>query len=230
MSLNNNLNLIEHQQLRYSVADRLRTAIVEGELPPGEWLRQERLAQQYGVSQMPVREALKQLAAEGLVEHVPYRGVRVVAFSPEDVEDLYAHRAFLEGRAARAAAVHISETELAELRTLFEQMRQRMAPELVNEYRRLNRRFHQVIATASHHEYLTRTLEQLWVTFPNMLLGTFPMTAAHPLPQRETVDVAEHSAILQALLQRDAVAAEQAMQAHIEAAGQHLLKELRGME
>ena len=64
-----------HRQLRHWVADRLRSDILEGRLKPGEWLRQERLAQEHGVSQMPVREALKQLAAEGLVEHVPYRGV-----------------------------------------------------------------------------------------------------------------------------------------------------------
>jgi DNA-binding GntR family transcriptional regulator len=77
-----------HKQLHDVVAERIRTAILEGELRPGEWLRQERLAQEYGVSQMPVREALKKLAVDGLVEHVPYRGVRVIEFSPEDVSDL----------------------------------------------------------------------------------------------------------------------------------------------
>ncbi|HAE59780.1 MAG TPA: GntR family transcriptional regulator, partial [Anaerolineae bacterium] len=94
--------LTNHRQLRNVVADRLRSAILEGFYKPGEWLRQEKLAQELGVSQMPVREALKELATEGLIEHVPYRGVRVIAFSPDDVGDLYAHRAFLEGRAARA--------------------------------------------------------------------------------------------------------------------------------
>lgn len=72
------------RQLRSFVAEQLRAAILEGRYKPGEWLRQERLAQELNVSQMPVREALKELAAEGLVEHVPYRGARVVAFSIEE--------------------------------------------------------------------------------------------------------------------------------------------------
>ena len=85
------------KQLRNFVANRIRVDILEGRLQPGEWLRQERLAQMYGVSQMPVREAFKELTADGLVEHVPYHGVRVVSFSMEDIEDLYATRTVLEG-------------------------------------------------------------------------------------------------------------------------------------
>ncbi|MFO3797221.1 MAG: GntR family transcriptional regulator, partial [Anaerolineales bacterium] len=84
------LSNLTHRQLRNLVADQLRMAILEGRYKPGEWLRQERIAQELNVSQMPVREALKELSAEGLVEHVPYRGTRVLAFSVEDVEDLYA--------------------------------------------------------------------------------------------------------------------------------------------
>ena len=80
--------LPSHRQLRKLVADQLRAAILDGRFKPGEWLRQERVAQELGVSQMPVREALKELAAEGLIEHVPYRGVRVVTLSVEDIEDL----------------------------------------------------------------------------------------------------------------------------------------------
>ena len=98
----NNSSSNPHRQLRNLVADRLRTAILNGEIKPGEWLRQEKLAAEYNVSQMPIREALKELSAEGLVEHVPYRGVRVIEFSADDIEDLYASRSFLEGKAARA--------------------------------------------------------------------------------------------------------------------------------
>ena len=65
-----------HRQLAQLVTDRVRSSILEGRIRPGEWLRQERLAQELGVSQMPVREALKRLAAEGFVEHLPYRGAR----------------------------------------------------------------------------------------------------------------------------------------------------------
>lgn len=218
---------LSHKQLRRWVADRLRADIVEGRLRPGEWLRQERLAQEYGVSQMPIREAFKELAAEGLVEHVPYRGVRVVEFSADDVADLYAQRGFLEGMAARAAAIQITREELDELRALLNQMAQRLAPHQLTEYRTLNRQFHQIIYEASHRAYLIRTLNQLWDAFPNMLWGNFAQTAAAPLPDRNLNDVAEHEAILEALTRHDPEAAEQLTRQHIESAARQLVAVLR---
>lgn len=68
----------KHKQLAQEIADLLRDQILDGTLLPGEWLRQERIARECEVSQMPVREALNRLASQGLVEHLPYRGIRVV--------------------------------------------------------------------------------------------------------------------------------------------------------
>jgi DNA-binding GntR family transcriptional regulator len=215
-----------HKQLRHFVAERLRMAILEGQYRPGEWLRQERISQEMGVSQMPVREALKELAAEGLVEHVPYRGVRVIEFSPEDVADLYAHRSFLEGQAAYSAAQRITDEELAELESLHERMKLRMAPEKLAEYRELNRRFHQVIFTASRRDYLIRTLNQLWEAFPTMLWGNFFRTALHTLPERDASDIGEHTRLLEALKAHDAALAEELVCNHIKAAGSDLLRAL----
>src|SRR5579859_2041757 len=96
--------------------------IMNGDLNAGEWLRQERLARELGVSHTPIREALKQLEVEGLVEHVPYRGVRVVEFSMEAVADIYDMRTVLEALAARAAAERLSFEELCELKRLHEAM------------------------------------------------------------------------------------------------------------
>ena len=79
MSLQN--GTLSHRQLRHAVYEYLRTAISDGTLKSGEWLRQKRIAEELGVSQMPVREALKELVSDGLVEHIPYRGVRVIEFS-----------------------------------------------------------------------------------------------------------------------------------------------------
>jgi DNA-binding GntR family transcriptional regulator len=220
--------LTSHRQLRNVVADRLRTAILEGFYKPGEWLRQERLAQELGVSQMPVREALKELATEGLIEHVPYRGVRVIAFSPEDVSDLYAHRAFLEGRAARAAAANISAEEIAELKRLQAEMENHLAPESLAIYRELNRRFHQTIFTASRRDYLIRSLTQMWETFPTMLIGNFAATAANPLPNRENPDTDEHRAVIAALEQRNADQAEALMRDHILSTGEQFVSSLKG--
>jgi DNA-binding GntR family transcriptional regulator len=216
-------NEVRHKQLQDVVSERLRRAIVNGEYRPGEWLRQKRIADELGVSQMPVREALKELAADGLIEHVPYRGMRVIRFSAEDVADLYANRSCLEGIAARAAAESISPEELEELRTLRSQMQAGMDPAQITEYRRFNRRFHQIVYRASRHDYLVRTLNQLWDAFPMMLLSNFPQTAARALPRRDDKDLVEHEAILAALENGDGESAERLMRQHIEGARDELL-------
>jgi DNA-binding GntR family transcriptional regulator len=216
-----------HRQLRQLVAERLRAEILEGRLAPGTWIRQERIAKEMGVSQMPVREALRELSAEGLVEHAPYRGVRVAEVRIDDVADLYACRAYVEGLAARAAAAVITDDELRELGALAEKMKRRLAPRHLAEYRELNRRFHTLVFKSSRRPFLVRTLEQLWGSFPTMLLTRFNETAAASLPDRDAEDVAEHAAILQALERHDGAAAERAIRHHIEEAARHLAAAVR---
>jgi DNA-binding GntR family transcriptional regulator len=218
------------KQVRHWVEERLRDAILSGQFEPGTWLRQQRLAEELGVSQMPIREALKELAAQGLVEHIPYRGMRVVGFSADDVADLYAHRCFLEVRAARAAAENIIPETLTELQTLQALMEEHLAPQDLKVYRELNRRFHEVIIAASGHPYLIRTLGQMWETFPTMLWSKFPVLATQSLPQRDADDLHEHRAILVALENRDVVQAENLVRRHIEAAGNQLVAFLRESE
>jgi DNA-binding GntR family transcriptional regulator len=212
----------QDRQLRQWVAERIRVDVIEGRLAPGEWLRQERLARMHGVSQTPVREALKQLAAEGLVQFVPYRGVRVVEFSPEDVEDLYACRAAIEGMAARHAAQRITDEEIAGLEALHEAMKGCAFPAELAQYRELNRRFHETIFAASGRPYLIRTLMQLWSAFPSMLWGNIPRVALTSVPERDDPDTAEHAEIVAALKARDRARAERAVRYHIETAGRTL--------
>lgn len=219
--------LTSHRQLRKLVADQLRNAILVGRIKPGEWLRQEKLAQELNVSQMPVREALKELAAEGLIEHVPYRGARVVEFSSEDITDLYEHRAFLEGRAAEFSAKYITSEDIEELKGMTKQMFA-IPPEQINDYRKINRRFHETIFRASKHEYLIRSLAQMWETFPTMLIANFPATAQQPVPQREDQDREEHQAIIEALEAHDPQKAGEAMRTHILSAAHHLIQSLKG--
>jgi DNA-binding GntR family transcriptional regulator len=208
----------QSQQLRQMVAARLRAEILEGILMPGEWLRQEALARRHGVSQTPVREALKQLAAEGLVEDVPYRGVRVVALRSEDVEDLYSCRAVIESRAARFAAANITDDEIEELEELYQQMVRCPVPERLGEYRELNRQFHAVIIAASRRSFLVRNLAQLWSAFPSMLWSRVPPVADASAPGRDEPDTAEHAEIVAALRKRDSERAARAVRHHIEAA------------
>lgn len=216
-----------HRQLAHVIADAIRADVLSGRIRPGEWLRQERIAREQGASQMPVREALRRLVAEGILEHVPYRGVRVVEFTVEDVEDLYSCRAFLEGMTARYAAAAITADEIRALEDLHARMIACETPRELPEYRDLNRRFHALIFTASRRSYLIRSLGQLWSAFPTMLWSNIPHAATSSAPGRDEADAREHEAIVRALAAHDPDAAERAVRAHIEAAGAALLAVMR---
>src|SRR3989304_5133030 len=95
-----------HKPLKEELFDALHRQIIAGKYGPGDWLRQEEIATQMGVSMTPVREALDLLVATGLAERVPYRGVRVREMSPKDVADAYGLRLILEALTAREAALH----------------------------------------------------------------------------------------------------------------------------
>jgi DNA-binding GntR family transcriptional regulator len=216
------VELHDHKQLRDMVAEKLRAMIAQGQLRGGQWLRQGTLAAQLGISFTPIREALKQLEAEGLVEHVPYRGVRVVAFSVDDLLDIYTMRGVLEGLAAASAATRMNAAQLAELRLLHEHMVLLKGPEHLAEVRALNQRFHLLIVEASERKYLIRTLKAIWTWFPTMLWSQYLPVNGDP-PGRESDDNREHEQILRALEAHDAEAAERATHDHIDRARQTLL-------
>ena len=216
------------KQLRDIVVERLRAMIAQGKLRGGDWLRQAALSAELGISYTPVREALKQLEAEGLVEHVPYRGARVVDFRLEDVLDVYAIRLVLEAQAAASAAQRITAAELAELRALHERMSDLHGAEALAEVRELNERFHLKIVEASARTYLIRTLRAIWTWFPKMLWSQF-LPNGDP-PQREAQDNEEHALIIAALELHDPEAAERAIRHHIERARQTLIDAFAAQE
>ena len=103
------------QTLAGVAAEALREAILDGRLKPGEWLRQEALAEEMGVSQITVRDALNQLVGEGMAVRVPYKGVRVVSLDVGDIENICVMRGLLEGLAAELAAENITPEELDQM-------------------------------------------------------------------------------------------------------------------
>jgi DNA-binding GntR family transcriptional regulator len=211
------------QLVRDWVEEKLREAILGGQYKPGEWLRQLRIADELGISELPVREAFKKLAAEGLVEYLPYRGMRVREYSANDVADIHKIRAFMESMAAYVAAENITAEELVELRTLAIQIEERLAPEDLAKHRELNRRFHEIVFTATRRAYLIHALKQLWMVFPSMLWGSLSATANKRTVEQDARDLGEHLAIIDALEKRNAMEAERAMRQHIEDAGNRLL-------
>lgn len=219
--------MIDRRQLHKKVLERLRQEILNGELRPGEFIRLQQIAEQFGVSQMPVREALKELESEALVEQIPYRGVRVVQYRLEDLADLFALRSFLEGRTTNTATSIITNVELDHLSILVDEMKSAVATEQVVEYRELNQQFHQTIYRASKSIYLIQALDKLWSTYPTMLHGNFPHSATDTISDRDERDVNEHRAIVVAIQKRDSETAECLMFEHIQKAGKELIATLQ---
>jgi DNA-binding GntR family transcriptional regulator len=212
----------DHRPLSDVVFHRLRDAIIDGRLEPGQWLRQEALAQELGVSQMPVRDALKRLVGEGLAERIPYRGVRIVEFSPEDIMDMFAVRMVLESLAVRYAAPRISDEELERVRENLRQAAQYTQQQQMARRRELNDEFHLTICRASGHRYLIRQVEALWSWFPSVMLYEGMRRQEGLSAARLAREHEEHGAILMALEQHNAQQAEEATRQHV----RNLLQEL----
>ena len=113
---------ISYGNVQDAVVDRIREMILNGQLEPGEWLRQDELASIFGVSTMPIREALRQLQAEGLVVFLPRRGAMVASISVSDYEEIYRIREELEILACRWAAEDFSRIPIDRLKYLLEEI------------------------------------------------------------------------------------------------------------
>ena len=104
---------IPRQSLTSAVADKIRDQIIRGEIQEGAQLRQDAIANQYHVSRIPVREALRQLDAEGLIAIVPNRGAIVPALSPDDIEELFSIRALLEPEVLKLSIPRLTEDDFS---------------------------------------------------------------------------------------------------------------------
>lgn len=184
----------------------LRDAIQDGRLKQGERLREEAVARRLGVSRTPVREALRQLAARGLVTDAPGRGLLVVELSKQQVSELYAMRRVLEGAAARFAAQYASPAEGELLRRLAADCRDAKTPAKMAQR---NRAFHQAIYEAAHNRYLQEALGDL-----SNALALLPSTTFRERGRAATA-YAEHMRIVEAIVRQEADAAEAAARDHI---------------
>ena len=139
----------------------IRDAIGQGRIKPGDWMRQEALADELNMSQVTIREALQRLVAEGLAVHVPNRGVRAILLPVEELEDVYELRALLEGYALKLAASRISEEGLARMRDLLPETVVDARPDSVTDAWKANWEFHMIAIRASGRRHLVRFLRQL---------------------------------------------------------------------
>jgi DNA-binding GntR family transcriptional regulator len=189
----------ERDSLHHEVLTRLRDFIVEGHLMAGERVPERQLCERFAVSRTPLREALKVLAAEGLVELLPNRGARIRTFSAADIRDFFEILAALESAAGRLACGRISDMEIAAIERLhFEMYGHYMRRELP-EYFRLNQAIHERIMAAAGNE----ALQNVYRSFTSRMRQQ--RYSANTL-ERERWDQAmrEHESMIDALRRRDA--------------------------
>jgi DNA-binding GntR family transcriptional regulator len=205
----------ERRVLREEIRDQLIDDILNARLAPGDRIIEARVAEEFAVSQAPVREALRDLDVLGFVQSSPFRGAIVREISVEELLQLYPVRAVLEGLAAREAAKRIQPAALRKLQKLLETMRSVAAGGDERQAVQADFAFHVTIVEASEN----RLLQQIW---DRMRLATTTFLtvskSAHSLSE-----IAErHAAVLEALRAHDPDAAEQAMRRHIEEPGEWL--------
>jgi DNA-binding GntR family transcriptional regulator len=191
------------------VADRLREKIFARELEPGSWIDELKLAAEWGISRTPLREALKVLAAEGLVELVPRRGCRVIEMTDQDAEALLPVMALLEGRCAYEAVRRASDDDVAELRRLHNQLERHAAAHHIDGYYNANHAFHSRVQALADNRWLDRVTGDLR-KFVRLWRGR-----QLALPGRIDASINEHRVLIDAIEQRDAVRAERAMHDHL---------------
>lgn len=204
---------ISRQSLHMQVADRLRNMIVHGELAQGEKVRVAELSETLGVSLTPLREALKVIAEEGLVELMPNRGARVLPFTVEEADDLFEVIAGLEGLAAELAAERMSSVDLANLEDLHEKMREHHSRSERDEYFDINSMIHKAIIDHSNNAVLIATHEKLMVRAER---GRY---IAIIDPDRWNQALSEHEAVMEAFRKQDAEQAGRIWRKHLSNTG-----------
>ena len=213
---------LTHKPLKEEIYDALHRQIIAGKYAPGDWLRQEDIASQMGVSMTPVREALDLLVAKGIAERVPYRGVRVREMSEKDVVEAYGMRLFLEAMIAKETALNITPEQIKNLEAIMDEMDRHVELSEMPQERQLSRKFHAAIAEASGNNLLIQLYSIVANAFPDWLL----YEALFRQPELVSGSVAqthdEHSAILEAFKKRDPDMAVKVSLEHVMESGRWL--------
>lgn len=207
---------VPRRNMSGQVVDRIRTLIFDGSLARGQRVPQNDIAEDLGVSRLPVREALITLESEGLIESEPHRGSFVVPIHREDIEDHYRIYGMVQGLATRRAAARANEPTLARLEDLHEQMQ---ASDDAAVSHSLNWDFHALINQTGGSRRLLSVLRQLSRNLPREVYEAPPAASAEA--------VQGHQRILDALRRRDGDAADEASRSHVQAEGEYVIAKLK---
>jgi DNA-binding GntR family transcriptional regulator len=219
------------ESLPDSISRHLQSQIMSGSLAPGVRLRQEELCQAFGVSRTPIREALRQLQAEGLVNLVPNRGATVRGIRRDEVVELYQVRAELEGLAGALAAPRIAAEALNGLRATVVQAAEAVSarpqpdadPATTNDVlRRTSHTFHRIVYEQSGNAFLCETLTRLFRSFPRDYVWSILRQSG----RTGRIDFVDHDDIVAALEARDVELTRARMRQHTLEAGRQQIEYL----
>ncbi len=208
--MENNLKIEGYELLSQKVYRALKTEIIKGSLKPGTKLSEGKIAEQIGVSRTPVREALKELAAEGFVKMNPNQAVVVSNASVEDVQEVLQIRGVLEGLAARLATKMISEEEIKELETYQKQMEYYTKKDDVLAFSEMDAEFHELILNVCGNNRLIQIRKNLSDQAHRYRIRSLSV------PGRLKYSLKEHQEIVEALKRKNAEQADRLSQKHIE--------------
>lgn len=214
---------LENRTLRQQVADHLREEILSARLPPGAELGEVALARSLGISRGPLREALGQLAAEGLVTIVPRRGAVVKRLTRQEFIDAYEVREALESLAIKLAVPRLSVADKAELHRMCEQMERAATPGDWDRFFEFNRQFHARLVRASGNSKLEEVHSQLVAQMGRLMRQSVQLRGGFER------SAAEHRAILAAVDAGDPERAAELLEEHIEVP-QRVLRSLAAQE
>jgi DNA-binding GntR family transcriptional regulator len=191
------------------VADRLREQIFSKLLSPGSWLDEQSLANEFGISRTPMREAIKVLASEGLVTIKMRRGAYVTEVAKTDLEQIFTILSLLEGQAAKETAIKATEAELNQLDDLHHRLEKAAADRDLEQFFEINVKFHELIQEIAGNKWMNGVIADLRKVLKLHRKDSLTSTG------RLQNSLVEHREILRALLKRDEQAAEIAMRIHL---------------
>ena len=208
----------KHLTLREKILETIRDAILSGHLSPGEKVTEPELAERFGISRTPIREAFRQLESEGYLTVIPRKGAVVVTFSDKDIAEFYAIKSILEGFAARQACMRLADREIERLAAINDRLRQLAESGDVKQFFRVHDDFHELFIRASGNSTLFDLVTTLVKKFQRLRIASLSY------PGRMDRSVTEHDKIIEAFRARSVELAENLVRENAEDSGWLLIR------
>lgn len=207
----------KHPTLREKILETLRDAIISGNISSGSRVSEPELAERFGISRTPIREAFRQLASEGYLTIKPRKGAVVTAYTPKDVSEFYAIKSILEGYAARLACSRLADREIDRLQGINEKLEELAEQNDIKQFFKVHNDFHELFIKGADNDKLREMINMLVTRFQRLRMTSLS------LPGRMAVSVQEHQKIINAFRKRDCDLAETLVRKNAEYGGKVLL-------